>query len=262
MQPQTIRYEKRDGVAQITLDRPDAMNAISVDLAVELRRTLDDAGDDAGVRAVLLTGSGRAFCAGGDVAVFHRELDRSPDVLRDILLNLHAALGRMARIDKPVIGAINGIAAGAGMALALATDLAVAAESASFTMAYTGIGASPDGSSTFFLPRLVGTRRALELALLNRTVPAAEALELGLVNRVVADAELAQAATELAQRLAAGPTLAYARPRRLVRQSLETGLGNQLEDEADAIISMARTDDFREGVTAFVEKRKPRFTGR
>ena len=177
-------------------------------------------------------------------------------------MNLHAAIGRMARLDKPVLGAINGVAAGAGMSLALATDLAVAAESATFVMAYTGIGASPDGSSTYYLPRMLGMRLALELALLNRPVKAPEALELGLVNRVVPDEELDAAASELAARLAEGPTLAYARTRRLIRQSLSRDLSTQLDDEGEAIIAMAGTADFREGVSAFVDKRKPRFAGR
>jgi len=259
---ESIRYEKREGIARIIFDRPDDMNAIDDTLASELRRTLDDAGDDRAVRAVLLTGTGRAFCAGGNVAAFHAGLDRPPEELRTILLNLHAAIARMARLEKPVVGAVNGVAAGAGMSLALAPDLAIAAESATFVMAYTGIGASPDGSSTFFLPRIVGTRLAMELALLNRPVKAPEALELGLVNRVVPDAELAEAAGELAARLAAGPTLAYARTRRLIRQSLSRDLSAQLEDEGESIIAMAGTADFREGVSAFVEKRKPRFTGR
>ena len=258
----TIRYEKRGAVARITFDRPAAMNAIDLVLASELRMALDAAGDDAEVRAVLLTGSGRAFCAGGDVATFHDNLDQPPERLRGILVNLHAAIGRMARLDKPVLGAINGVAAGAGMSLALATDLAVAAESATFVMAYTGIGASPDGSSTYYLPRMLGMRLALELALLNRPVKAPEALELGLVNRVVPDEELDAAASELAARLAEGPTLAYARTRRLIRQSLSRDLSTQLDDEGEAIIAMAGTADFREGVSAFVDKRKPRFAGR
>ncbi len=262
MELETIRYEKRDAVARITFDRPEAMNSIDPTLAAELRWALDAAGDDTEVRAVLLTGSGRAFCAGGDVALFQASLDDPPERLRSILVNLHAAIGRMAHLDKPVLGAINGVAAGAGMSLALATDLAVAAESATFVMAYTGIGASPDGSSTYYLPRMVGTRLALELALLNRPVKAPEALELGLVNRVVPDAELEDAAGELAARLAEGPTLAYARTRRLIRQSLSRDLPAQLDDEGEAIIEMTSTADFREGVSAFVAKRKPRFAGR
>lgn len=259
---ETIEYTKRDGVALIRFSRPQEMNAITLALASEMRQALDDAGDDEAVRAVLLTGSGRAFCAGGDVRAFHAGLDGPPEHLRGILLHFHAAIARMAALDKPVIGAVNGVAAGAGMALSLAVDLAIAAESATFVMAYTRIGASPDGSSTYFLPRVVGVRKAMELALLNEPLTATDALHLGLVNQVVPDAELEEASGTLAARLAAGPTRAYARTRRLIRESLSNDLAVQLEAEGESIIASATTEDFREGVGAFVEKRRPAFKGR
>ena len=161
----------------------------------------------------------------------------------------------------PTIAAINGVVAGAGMGIALATDLAVAAESAMFTMAYTGIGVSPDGSSTFFLPRLVGTRVAMDMILTNRRVSSREALSLGIVNSVVADAELGETAKNLATKLAAGPTLAYVRARKLIRSSLGTDPFAQMDAEATGILAAGETQDFYEGISAFIEKRPPKFTG-
>jgi 2-(1,2-epoxy-1,2-dihydrophenyl)acetyl-CoA isomerase len=175
---------------------------------------------------------------------------------------LHAAISRFARMRAPLVAAVNGTAAGAGFSLVCAADLVVAAESARFTMAYTRAGLTPDGSSTYFLPRLVGTRRALELMLTNRTLSAAEALEWGLVNRVVPDAELEEQATSLARSLAAGPTAAFGSVKRLVENSTRDSLESQMEHEARAIADAARSPDAREGIDAFFAKRAAKFSGR
>jgi 2-(1,2-epoxy-1,2-dihydrophenyl)acetyl-CoA isomerase len=208
---------------------------------------------------VLITGSGRFFCAGGDLKSFAAQGDELPRHLKQVTADFHAAVSRLNRMDAPVVIAVNGVAAGAGFSFALAGDLAVAAESARFTMAYTRAGLTPDGSSTYFLPRLVGLRRAKELTLTNRTLTAAEALGWGLVNQVVPDAELAETARALARELAGGATLALGAAKRLLDGGLNATLETAMEDEAQAISAMARTADGREGIAAFLEKRPPAF---
>ena len=258
----TLSYEEDEGIAKITLDRPDTLNALDIELGRDLHRVLGDIRDNPDVRVLILTGTGRGFSAGGDVAAFHAHLDNERAFLRELLVSFHASIAAILELRIPVIAGINGVTAGAGMGFCMATDLAIAAESAVFTMAYTGIGATPDGSTTYFLPRIVGTRRAMEMVLLNRKLGAREALDWGLVNEVVADDELDDAVYDLAARLRDGPTLAYGNARRLIRESLNTTYATQLENEGLSIVEMGGTEDFREGVTAFVEKRRPEFRGR
>lgn len=263
MKLETIRYEKDGPIIKLTFDRPQAFNALSYQTCVDLFEAISACEVDREARAVLLTGSGeKAFCAGGDVPGFVENLGDIHRHLKKMTAPLHAAISRMIRMEKPVVAAINGVAAGAGLSLSLAPDLAIAAESARFNMAYTGIGASPDGGSTFLLPRAVGLRRAMELALLNRVLSSKEALDWGLINRVVPDAQLAEEGRALAMRLAEGPTLAYGRAKELLAMSFHNSLEAQMEDESQAIASMGDTADFREGITAFVEKRKPAFKGK
>lgn len=259
---QTLLLEVKDQVATITLNRPDAYNAVNDAMAEELHLAILDCDEDPGVRAVVLTGAGKAFCAGGDVKNFVENLDRISYHLKRLIVPLHAAVSRMARMPKPVVAAVNGVAAGAGMSLALASDVVVASESVRFTMAYSKIGATPDGSSTYFLPRLVGMRRALELIYTNRVLTAREALDWGIVNRVVPDGEALKAATDLARELAQGPTAALGHAKRLIFLSGQESLETQMENEAQQIAAMAKTGDFREGVTAFAQKRSPSFKGR
>ncbi len=190
---EAIRYEIRDAVATIALNRPEAYNALNLTLGRDLFHATLEADEDRAVRCIVITGTGKAFCAGGDVKDFNDSPDRIGILIKELTTYLHGAVSRLARTAKPVIMAVNGVAAGGGMSLALAGDLVVAAESAKFTMAYSKIAASPDGSSSYFLPRMIGLRRALELHYTNRVLSAREAMDWGLVNRVHPDAEFGSA---------------------------------------------------------------------
>lgn len=258
---ETIDFDVADGVAEITLNRPESANAMNAVMARELHDAALRCDADANVRAVLLTGTGRFFSAGGDLREFAAQGDDLPRFVRQLIGDLHLAISRLNRMSAPVVMAINGTAAGAGFSLALSGDLAIAAESARFLMAYTRAGLSPDGSATYFLPRLVGLRRAKELTLTNRMLNAEEALAWGIVNQVVPDAKLLTAARTLAQELAAGPTLALGAATRLLDNSLNATLETALEDEAQTIAAMMRTEDGREGIAGFIENRAPRFQG-
>jgi len=259
MSNETVQMEVIDGVAHLTLNRPKTGNALDVDTAKLLLAAADRCDEDLAVRAAIITGSGPMFCAGGDLKSFAAAGDRLPALLTELTGALHAAVSRLARMRPPVIAAVNGAAAGAGMSLACSADLIVAAESAHFTMAYTAVGLTPDGSSTYFLPRLIGLQRAKELMLTNRRLSATEALAWGLVNQVVPDAELADTAKRLAHRLAEGPTLALGTVKRLLLSSATQDLASQLAAETRAIVSIAETRDSREGISAFVERRTATF---
>ncbi len=254
-------YAVKGPVATITMNRPERYNALSMRMIEEFLEVVSACDEDREIRTVILSGAGQAFCAGGDVKEFVEHLEGISSHVKHLLTFFHGAISRMTRMSKPVIAAVNGVAAGAGMSLAMACDLAVAAESARFTMAYSKIGATPDGSSTFFLPRLVGLRRALELTYTNRVLTAREAESWGLVNRVAPDAEFASAVNALANELAAGPTLALGRAKRLFLMSEHESLETQMENETQFIALSSKTADFREGVKAFVEKRRPIFSG-
>lgn len=248
------------GVARLTLNRPDAANAINIDLARGLRDATSELATTEGVRVVVLTGSGERFCGGGDVRAF-AEADDLAAVLDEILSYLHPAIAELAELNAPVVAAVQGSAAGAGLALVAGADLVLAAQSTKFVMAYTGIGLSPDGGSSWYLPRAVGMRRALDLTLTNRVLTADEACDWGLVTRVVPDADLETETESLVQMLANGPTRAYAAAKRLLRASLSATLESQLSHESTEIFVAGETADAVEGVRAFVEKRPPQFTG-
>ncbi|MGI9328580.1 MAG: enoyl-CoA hydratase/isomerase family protein [Pseudomonadales bacterium] len=257
-----LELDIADGVACITLNRPKVGNAISPDLARELSDIAVRCDDNADVRAVVLTGSGKLFCAGGDLGAMATAGDEVKSVIKIMAGDLHMALSRFSRGNAPVIAAVNGTAGGAGMSLVMAADLAICGGSAKFTMAYTNAGLSPDGSSTFFMPRKIGDRRTRELILTNRVLSAAEAEEWGIVNRVVADDEVLTESMALAKTLAQGPTLAYGASKALLNESFEHGLEAQMELETRAIGQMVTTADGAEGIQAFLNKRKPSFTGR
>lgn len=258
-----LLLEKRDGIASITLNRPESFNAYDLDLAAELEQAMEICGSDQGVKAVILTGQGGAFCSGGDIKEMNEWMkgqDKPVSVLfQRLTKHLHATVVEMRRMPKPLIGAINGVAAGAGFSLAMACDIGLASESARFTQAYTKIGLVPDGGSSHFLPRLVGPARAAELMFLNRVLTAQEALDWGLVSKVVEKDALAQEAMDLARELASGPQEAHRLLKGLLRTTWEVPLEGQLEEEKRAIVQASLTPDFQEGIQAFVSKRKPQF---
>jgi 2-(1,2-epoxy-1,2-dihydrophenyl)acetyl-CoA isomerase len=260
----TIKVGQAGGIATITLNRPENLNAFDFSMGEEVLGALQSCGKDDGVRVVVLGGEGRAFSAGGDVKVMASFLEKGTPVrfFQRLIPLLHPILVEMTRMPKPVIGRVHGFASGYGMSLVLGCDLVVAGESTRFNMAYVLVGLAPDGGSTFFMPRLVGPRRALEMFFTGDAVDAREAERLGIVNRVVPDSELEQATQELAAKLAQGAPLAMAEAKRLVYRGLGETLERQLEDEREAIQRSAATQDFSEGVSAFVEKRRATFRGR
>ena len=257
----TVLYSVADSVATITLNRPQVMNALDARMIVQLREAAERAEHDAQARAVVICGAGPAFLAGGDVSMFHANLARMPELVREGAAELHRAILALRRAPKPVLASVHGAVAGAGMSVMAAADLAIAADGTKFTMAYSRLGTSPDGGATYSLPRLVGLRKALELILLSDAIDAREALGLGLVNWVVGAEQLAAETASIAGRLAQGATAAFAEIKQLVNQSYDQTLAAQLNAEVEAFARCAGTRDFAEGVTAFVEKRPPRFSG-
>ena len=252
-----VLTEVDGGIARLTLDRPDAGNGIDLAMAEALLGAALALADDPTVRVVLLTGAGKNFCVGGDLRSF-ATAPRLGHHLREVTAPLHAAIGTLARLEAPVVAAVQGSAAGAGMSLALGADLVVCAESARFVLAYGKVGLSPDGAGSWYLPRIVGVHRALELALTNRVLAAEEALAWGLVTRVVPDAELQTEAESLAAELAGGALGAMGAAKRLLRQSLGTTLEAQMADEQAALAANADRHG-AEGIAAFLDKRKPAF---
>jgi 2-(1,2-epoxy-1,2-dihydrophenyl)acetyl-CoA isomerase len=260
-----VLYRRDGSIVTLTLNRPESLNAMNEPMMAEIERILIELEADTEVRVVVLTGAGRAFSSGGDQkrepgvgqqAFFDGDLGGA------LIERLNRCILRMQRLPKPIVGSINGVAAGAGLNIALATDLRIAADTARFLEAFARVGLVPDGGGTYFLPRLVGMARAMEMVLLADIVDAQEALRIGLVNRVVPADQLANETLKLAERLAQGPTVAYG----LAKTGLYQGLGMSLEDvlnmEARNQAIAARSPDRAEGVAAFLEKRPPRFTGR
>lgn len=257
-----LLFERDGAIARIKFNRPKVLNALNVAAADALLEASQAIAADKTIRAVVISGEGRAFMAGGDIASFRGPKEDASSRLLRLIDPLHAALEILAGLQAPVIASLNGAVAGAGLSLALAADLAIAADNAIFTLAYSKIGTSPDGSSSWSLPRIVGVRKAMEIALLSETFDANEALRLSIVNRVVPAADLVAETDKLAQRLANGPTIAYGQIKSLMRNSLSRSLNEQLEAEADAFVECAVTDDFDEGAAAFIDKRAPAFKGR
>jgi 2-(1,2-epoxy-1,2-dihydrophenyl)acetyl-CoA isomerase len=254
----TLRLEFREHVAHLTLSRAEAANTINLQLGREFLAAAFAIEAATDVRAVLILAEGKNFCFGGDLKGMMGSGRQVGAYLSELTTNLHAGLAHLARLNAPVIAAVNGTAAGAGLGLVLAADLAIAARSAKFAPAYTGVGLSPDAGCTFLLPRAVGYKRAMELLLTNRVLDAKEALEWGIVNQVVEDERLAETATDLAARLAAGPTGAFGAVKRLLAEA-EPGLEAQLGRESRSIAARGSTAEGREGIAAFLEKRRPKY---
>jgi 2-(1,2-epoxy-1,2-dihydrophenyl)acetyl-CoA isomerase len=256
----TVNLHRRGAAAKIELNRPERMNAWDGQLALDLRAAVDAVAADPDVRAVLVTGAGRAFSSGADLRAGDG-LPAPDEVYHRLTERYHPILTGIREMPKPVVAAVNGAAAGIGLSLALVCDLVVAAESAYFLLAFVNIGLVPDGGSSLLVPSRVGFARAAELAMLGERLPAAEALHWGLINRVWPDAEFPARADELAARLADGPTRSYAGSKRQLNNWLYHRMAEQLELEAEVQREMAGSADFAEGVAAFTQKRAPRFTG-
>jgi 2-(1,2-epoxy-1,2-dihydrophenyl)acetyl-CoA isomerase len=257
---QTILFESADGVARLTLDRPDRLNSLNRIMLVEIREAFERIKNDSAIRALLVTGNGRAFCAGQDLQ--EGEALDSPEAVGDLLHKFYnPMIGELRSLGLPVIAAVNGVAAGAGCSLALACDIVLAARSASFSQAFCRVGLIPDAGGSFFLPRLVGPARALGLTLLGEPLPAETAEAWGLIWRCLPDESLAPEADALARRLSTQATRALALTKRAIDAAADHDLDQQLGLEADLQAKAADTADFREGRTAFLEKRQPRFTG-
>ena len=259
-----IAVDREGSVARITLSRPDVLNALTQTMSDELVDAFGKAREDAGIRAVLLTGAGRGFCAGQDLTEFRGDLEerQPPNIQEHLERAYHRLIPVMVEIPKPVVCAVNGVAAGAGVSLALACDVRIAGEAARFTQAFVKIGLVPDSGGTWLLPRVVGYAKALELSISGDMVDAEAALGMGLVSRVVAQDALGKESLDYARALAALPTAAIGEAKALMRSSMRSELSEALAAEAAAQARMGQTHDFMEGVTAFAEKREPRFEGR
>jgi 2-(1,2-epoxy-1,2-dihydrophenyl)acetyl-CoA isomerase len=258
----TVLLDVALGVATLRMNRPDEGNAIDEDMAADLAEAATQIAERPDVRAVLIAGNGPNFTVGGDLGLFAGTArDQLPSRLRRMIDSYHLAIERLTSIDAPVIAAVRGGAGGGGLGLLYAADIVVAADNARFALGYGALGLTADGGNTWFLPRMVGMRRAQELFLLNRRLTAQEALAFGLVSRLAPEDDVETEAATLAATLAAGPTRAFGAVRRMLRHSFETGLSDQLDAEKESIVAASQSDDAQEGIAAFVAKRRPLFRG-
>ncbi|TXC68312.1 2-(1,2-epoxy-1,2-dihydrophenyl)acetyl-CoA isomerase [Sphingorhabdus soli] len=260
---ETIEYSSQNGLATITLNRPDRLNSFNVRMHEEVRAAFDTIKADDTVRAVLLTGAGRGFCAGQDLGDRAVSADNAaPDLGHSVETYYNPLIRRIAALPMPVVCAVNGVAAGAGANIALACDVVIAARSAKFIQSFANIGLIPDSGGTWILPRLIGQARAMGLALTGEPLMAEAAAEWGLIWKCVDDEALIAEATALAEKFAAGPTRGLAETKKRVRAAWTNDLDTELDEERDAMRMLGGTHDYAEGVAAFTEKRKPSFTGR
>ncbi|OUR79878.1 hypothetical protein A9Q83_02720 [Alphaproteobacteria bacterium 46_93_T64] len=261
-----LLVKKEGGIATLTMNRPESRNALSIDMRQKLFDAVVDIETDDSIRCVVINGAGDHFMAGGDVISFGEIAKQSPDEraknFENRIHGLHPTMFTMRRMQKPIIASVRGAAAGFGLSLAMACDMVIAAESSFYTLAYIGIATTPDGSGTYSLPRMVGLKKAMEIAMLGDRFDAQEAHRLGLINYVVPDADLEAETVKLATRLANGPTVAIGRTKKLMHASLTNSMEEQLAMEAESFAACSRTDDWVEGITAFGEKRKPVFKGK
>lgn len=263
MSYETIRFDVADGAARLTLNRPDRLNSFTVQMHQETADALTRVETDPSVRVLLLTGAGRGFCAGQDLADRAVSPDRAaPDLGDSVERYYNPLIRRLTALPMPVICAVNGVAAGAGANIALACDLVLAARSARFIQSFANIGLIPDSGGSWVLPRLIGQARALGLALTGQPLPAEEAERWGMIWRCVEDDQLIPEADALVARFAAGPTRGLAETKRLIRSTWSRSLDQELDLERDVMAALGASGDYREGVAAFLEKRPPVFTGR
>jgi 2-(1,2-epoxy-1,2-dihydrophenyl)acetyl-CoA isomerase len=262
----TVLYDSDAGIVTLTFNRPKVMNALDASMREGLEAAVDRVEADPGVRVVVLKGAGGGFMAGGDIKFFTEMTPLAPSErtrrFEKFIHHVHPLILQLRRLRQPLIASVHGPVAGIGMSFLMASDLAIAAEDSFYTLAYCHLGTSPDGGSTFFLPRTLGMKRAMEVALLGDRFDAKTALALHLVNWVVPASELADRTAVLARRLASGPAEAYAGTKRLLNQSLNSSLETQLQAEAETFARCTGTEDFVEGVAAFIAKRPPKFQGR
>jgi 2-(1,2-epoxy-1,2-dihydrophenyl)acetyl-CoA isomerase len=260
MQYENVIFQKANQVAVIKFNRPKAFNAVNFDLFTDIIKALEVCADDREVKVIVLTGEGKAFCAGGDVALFESSSDVS-ETLRQLTKLLHFTIVGIRRSSKPVLAMINGTTAGAGVSIAAACDLRICASSAKFRQAYTSIGLIPDGAWTLMVPLLIGFGKASELVYLDPIFDAREALQMGLVNKVVDDSELEKTTMDMALKLASGPTISYSIVKENFNNAFFGLLERQLEMERRGLIWVGKTADAKEGISSFIGKRKPSFKG-
>lgn len=258
---QQIQMVTEEGVGVLTLNDPDRLNALNQDMLAEIHHVLGEVRTKDEVKVLVITGAGRAFSAGGDIRRMAQRFDEPPPQARERIRNFHAAILSIRDLEKPVIASVNGPAVGAGCSLALACDIRMASEKARFGLTHVRLGLSPDGGGMYFLPRLVGAARALELLLTGDLIDATRAEAVGLVNRVVPHGELQEATMSLARRMAKGPSLAMGIIKSTMYRALGMDLGEELELEALSVLVCLKSEDHKEGVSAFMEERAPSFKG-
>lgn len=265
MNHKTLLIETIGGITWVTLNRPQYMNALDAVMTEELSAVMDELENDERVRCVVLDGAGENFAAGGDITYFKSMLDAGPEAIEPTITpsidKIHHAIACMKRMNKPILGSVHGAVAGFGVSLMLACDLVIAAETTYLSLAYTQLGLTPDGGSTFQLPRTLGLKKATELLFMNERLPAHDLKNLGLVNWVVDALHLKEETLKIAKRLESSATLALGRVKHLLMESTLNNLHTQLNEEKRSFIASAKTDDFKEGVESFLMKRKPQFKG-